>query len=208
MTVLLQPALLTNSHSSQTEASMELTILLTAFMGCIGVLRSEATADSIEMLCPRILQPHRSKIRAGLGEQLVIECKADPGLPDDFTLVYWLVNRIFPEVAYTDGRVSETEESASEDGRVIQRSLVFKNVTAEDFRSTFTCVIRSLAGLDQRTVTLMPNHKASFPSLPQVLSPRPSLTPNSKHLGKPRKELKKKHRKKDQRKKRNHACKK
>lgn len=44
------------------------------------------------------------------GKWLVIDCKADPGLPDDFTLVYWLVNGTFPEVAYTDGRVSETEE--------------------------------------------------------------------------------------------------
>lgn len=104
---------------------------------------------------------------------MVIDCKADPGLPDDFTLVYWLVNGTFPEVAYTDGRVSETEESVSEDGRVIQRSLVFKSVTAEDFRSTFTCVINSPAGLDQRTVTLMANHKAIFPPL----SPTPNTKP-------------------------------
>ncbi|CAB1352629.1 unnamed protein product [Coregonus sp. 'balchen'] len=106
------------------------------------------------------------------GQRLVIECKADPGLPDDFALVYWLVNSTFPEVAYTDGRVSETEESVSEDGRVIQRSLVFKSVTAEDFSSTFTCVISSPAGLDQRTVTLMHNHTARFPT--------PSPTPNTK----------------------------
>lgn len=205
---MLQLALLTNSHSSRTEASMQLTILLTAFAGFFGVLRSEAAADSTEVPSPRILQPHRSKIRAVKGEQLIIECKADPGLPDDFTHVYWLVNSTFPEVAFTDGRVSETEVSASEDGRVIQRSLVLKNVTAEDFKSTFTCVISSIAGLDRRTVTLMPNHKASFPSLPHVLSLRPSLTPNSKHQGKPRKEFKKKPSKKDQGKKKNHASKK
>ncbi|KAM9498549.1 uncharacterized protein ACWYII_001922 isoform 1-T1 [Salvelinus alpinus] len=163
----------------------------TAFMCFFGVLRSEATADSTEVPSPRILQPHRSKIRAVPGEKLIIECKADPGLPDDFTHVYWLVNSTFPEVAFTDGRVSETEESASEDGRVIQRSLVLKNVTAEDFKSTFTCVISSLAGLDRRTVTLMPT-RLVFPHY---------LTPNSKHQGKPRKEFKKKPRKKDQGKK-------
>lgn len=44
------------------------------------------------------------------GKRLVIECKADPGLPDEFALVYWLVNGTFPDVASTDGRVSETEE--------------------------------------------------------------------------------------------------
>ncbi|XP_055798521.1 uncharacterized protein LOC129868502 isoform X3 [Salvelinus fontinalis] len=142
-----------------------------------GVLRSEATADSTEVPSPRILQPHRSKIRAVPGKQLIIECKADPGLPDDFTHVYWLVNSTFPEVAFTDGRVSETEESASEDGRVIQRSLVLKNVTAEDFKSTFTCVISSLAGLDRRTVTLMPT-RLVFPhyltSSPFVLHSLPT----------------------------------
>lgn len=129
--------------------------------------------DNTEVPSPRIIQPIRSRIGAVLGKRLVIDCKADPGLPDDFTLVYWLVNGTFPEVAYTDGRVSETEESVSEDGRVIQRSLVFKSVTAEDFRSTFTCVINSPAGLDQRTVTLMANHKAIFPPL----SPTPNTKP-------------------------------
>ncbi|XP_023867793.1 interleukin-1 receptor type 2 isoform X1 [Salvelinus sp. IW2-2015] len=149
---------------------MKLTISLTAFMGFFWVLPSEVSTDNTEVPSPRIIQPIRSKIVAVLGKRLVIECKADPGLPDDFALVYWLVNGTFPEVA--DGRVSETEESVSEDGRVLQRSLVFKSVTAEDFRSTFTCVINSPAGLDQRTVTLMTNHKAIFPP--------PSPTPNTK----------------------------
>nr|URX65611.1 IL-18BP [Oncorhynchus mykiss] len=141
---------------------MKLTISLTAFMGFFWVLPSEVSTDNTQVPSPRIIQPIRSRIGAVLGKRLVIECKADPGLPDEFALVYWLVNGTFPDVASTDGRVSETEESVSEDGRVIQRSLVSKNVTAEDFRSTFTCVINSPAGLDQRTFTLA-NHKALFP---------------------------------------------
>ncbi|KAL0994313.1 hypothetical protein UPYG_G00120540 [Umbra pygmaea] len=157
---------------------MQLTIL-TAFIGLFEVLHSQTIADLTEMLPPRILRPHRSRIRAVPGEQLVIECKGDQGVPDEFSFVYWLINSTFPGVACTDGRVSETKESTSEHGRVIHRSLLFKTVTVEDFRSTFTCVISSPAGLDRKTVQLRPNHKARISSIPHVLCPHSPLIINS-----------------------------
>ncbi|KAJ7996011.1 hypothetical protein DPEC_G00232650 [Dallia pectoralis] len=132
----------------------------TVFMGVIGALYPEAIADSTEIMSPRILLPRKCVIRVVPGEQFVMTCKADPGLPDDFTCVYWLVNNTFPDAAYTDGRVSETEEFTSQDGRMIQKSLVFQKVTAEDLRSNFTCVINSPAGIDRKTVKLTPIHKA------------------------------------------------
>ncbi|KAG7484411.1 hypothetical protein MATL_G00049040 [Megalops atlanticus] len=106
---------------------------------------------------PRIVQPQSSKIRASTGKPLVIPCKADPGFPDDFTLIYWLVNRTFIETAYPDGRIQQSEEkNFIKDGSVlIQRDLIFKEVTQKDFSVSYTCVVTSATGIDKKKVLFL-----------------------------------------------------
>ena len=44
--------------------------------------------------------------------------------------------------------------SVSEGGKIIQRSLVLKNVTSEDFTSTFMCVVINPVGFAEKYITL------------------------------------------------------
>ncbi|XP_029925222.1 interleukin-1 receptor accessory protein-like isoform X2 [Myripristis murdjan] len=105
---------------------------------------------------PEIIGPHRIQMRACPGKRLVLNCKAYANCEEDLTLIYWLVNGSFPETAYTNGRVAETEESTLDGGAILQRSLVLKNVTPEDLKSTFTCVVTNPAGTAHKYVTLKP----------------------------------------------------
>lgn len=41
-----------------------------------------------------------------------------------------------------------------EDGAILQRSLLLKNITSEDLKSTFTCVVTNAAGTTQKYTTL------------------------------------------------------
>lgn len=44
--------------------------------------------------------------------------------------------------------------STLEEGAIIQRSLLLKNVTSEDFKSTFTCLVTSAVGMAQKNIKL------------------------------------------------------
>ncbi|KAM7374186.1 hypothetical protein PAMP_006860 [Pampus punctatissimus] len=86
------------------------------------------------------------------GEMLILHCEALNS--EDMTLIYWLVNGLFPEEIQSDGRIEESEESTLKDGTILQRSLVLKNVTSEDLKSTFTCVVTSASGMAKKCITL------------------------------------------------------
>lgn len=47
--------------------------------------------------------------------------------------------------------------STLEDGAILHRSLVLKNVTAEDLASTFRCVVTNAVGMAQKLITLATN---------------------------------------------------
>lgn len=101
---------------------------------------------------PEIIGPDHIQLKAHLGTQFVLHCKANPNCDNDLTLIYWLVNGSFPE-ALTTSRISEMEESMSSDGTV-QRNLMLRNVTTEDLRSTFVCVVMNPEGVARKHVTL------------------------------------------------------
>ncbi|KAG7471245.1 hypothetical protein MATL_G00122420 [Megalops atlanticus] len=121
-------------------------ILAVALVCTFCLLQAEANP---EVKSPKILMPKSNKIKASLGKQLVIPCKADPGFPDDFTLIYWLVNNSFIEKAYPNGRVRESEEGVytKVNKTFIWKDLVFEMVTSEDFEATYTCVVNNPAGV-------------------------------------------------------------
>ncbi|KAJ8275529.1 hypothetical protein COCON_G00072810, partial [Conger conger] len=123
-----------------------LAVVLVGFFCCL-LTEAYPVAES-----PRIVR--HSVTRSG--DRMVISCKADPGHPDDFTLIYWLVNRTFIELVYPDGRIHEGEERAvEENGRaLVQRDLIFDMVRKEDYRANFTCVVNSPAGIDKITLRL------------------------------------------------------
>ncbi|XP_071772732.1 interleukin-1 receptor type 2-like [Centroberyx gerrardi] len=131
---------------------MKLTRVFTA-LGSFCFLLSPASTGSQEE-SPEIIGPDRIQMKARPGKRLVLHCKAYPKCEDDQTLIYWLVNGSFPEDAFTNGRVAETKESTSEGGTILQRSLVLKNVTSEDLRSTFICVVTNPIGIAQKHITL------------------------------------------------------
>lgn len=43
------------------------------------------------------------------GKQLLLHCDACAD-SEDITLIYWLVNGLFPEDTHSDGRITELEE--------------------------------------------------------------------------------------------------
>ncbi|CAK6953672.1 interleukin-18 receptor 1-like isoform X2 [Scomber scombrus] len=102
---------------------------------------------------PQIIGPHNTHVKAKPGEVLLLHCDACTD-SEDITLIYWLVNGLFPEEANSDGRITELEESTLEDGKILQRSLLLKNVTSGDLRSNFTCVVTNSIGMGQKTITL------------------------------------------------------
>ncbi|XP_041808576.1 interleukin-1 receptor accessory protein-like isoform X2 [Chelmon rostratus] len=103
---------------------------------------------------PEIIGPHHVRIKAHSGQQLILHCETITHCEADLTLIYWLVNGSFPEDMPSSGRIVESEESTLEEGAILQRSLLLKTVTSEDFKSTFTCVVTNPAGTVQKVMTL------------------------------------------------------
>ncbi|XP_069366277.1 uncharacterized protein [Paralichthys olivaceus] len=58
-----------------------------------------------------------------------------------------------PERSSSD-RIVELEQSTLEDGTILQRRLLLKNVTPEDLKFTFTCVVMSAGGMAQKQIKL------------------------------------------------------
>lgn len=50
-------------------------------------------------------------------------------------------------------RTDVCSRSTLEDGSVLHKSLLLKNVTLQDFKSTFTCVVTNAAGMDLKHIT-------------------------------------------------------
>ncbi|TNN88693.1 Interleukin-1 receptor accessory protein [Liparis tanakae] len=107
---------------------------------------------------PKIFGPRYVRIKAHPGEQLFLHCEAFAN-PKDVTLIYWLVNGSFPEDLLCSDRIVESEESTLDNGAVLQRSLMLKNVTSEDFKSNFTCVVTNAAGMTQKNILLVARGK-------------------------------------------------
>ncbi|KAJ4929812.1 hypothetical protein JOQ06_018833 [Pogonophryne albipinna] len=102
---------------------------------------------------PKIIGPHHVKIKAHPGEKLFLHCEALANCTD-VTLIYWLVNGSFPEDLLSSGRIVESEESSLDDGTILQRSLLLRNVTSEDLKSTFTCVVTNDTGTTRKRIVL------------------------------------------------------
>ncbi|XP_073336030.1 interleukin-1 receptor accessory protein-like [Pagrus major] len=103
---------------------------------------------------PKIIGPHHVTIRAQPGQLLILHCEAFANFEADQTVIYWLVNGSFPEDTPSSGRIVESEESTLEEGAILQRSLLLKNVTSEDLKSTFTCVVTNAYGTAQKFTRL------------------------------------------------------
>ncbi|XP_035521868.1 interleukin-1 receptor type 2-like isoform X1 [Morone saxatilis] len=108
---------------------------------------------------PEIIGPHRVQIKAHPGEHLFLHCEAFANCEADMTIIYWLVNGSFPEETPSSGRIVESEETAIDEGTILQKSLLLKNVTKEDLKSTFTCVVTNAAGTDQKHTTLVTSRR-------------------------------------------------
>lgn len=103
---------------------------------------------------PQIIGPNHVQIRAHPGQHLFLHCEAFANCDADMTIIYWLVNGSFPEDVPSSGRIVESKESTLEEGAILQRSLLLKNVTSEDLKSTFTCVVTNAAGTAHKCTTL------------------------------------------------------
>ncbi|XP_070699325.1 interleukin-1 receptor accessory protein-like isoform X2 [Pempheris klunzingeri] len=133
-------------------ANMKLSSVVKA-LGSMCLLLADGFPVS-EDEAPEIIGPNHVKIRAHPGEELFLHCEATTHCDDDLTVIYWLVNGSFPEDMPSSGRIVESEELTLEEGAVIQRSLLLKKVTPEDFKSSFTCVVTNAAGTAQKHTTL------------------------------------------------------
>ncbi|XP_025766841.1 interleukin-1 receptor accessory protein [Oreochromis niloticus] len=104
---------------------------------------------------PEIIGPGFVQIKTHPGAPLVLHCDAFANCEDDVTLIYWLVNDTFPEDAPSSDRITESNESTLEEGAILQRSLLLKNITSEDLKSTFTCVVTNAVGMAQKHIKLI-----------------------------------------------------
>ncbi|XP_041088672.1 interleukin-1 receptor type 2-like isoform X2 [Polyodon spathula] len=116
---------------------------------------------------PRIINRVK-QVQGKLGQSLVIPCQAVPGFPDDFTIIYWLVNSTFIKTTYPSKRIQENQEKIYTVGgkTVLQRDLKFNWTKKKDFNSNFTCVVMNPSGMDKMQVTIVPpqslrRHKSS-----------------------------------------------
>ncbi|XP_040036328.1 uncharacterized protein LOC120821618 isoform X2 [Gasterosteus aculeatus] len=108
---------------------------------------------------PKIIGPHCVKIKAHPGEWLFLNCEAFANSRDT-TLIYWLVNGAFPEDLLSSERIVESKESTLDNGAILQRSLMLKNVTREDLQSSFTCVVTNSAGMTTKKIKLAARGKS------------------------------------------------
>uniref|UniRef100_A0A1A7YC98 Ig-like domain-containing protein n=2 Tax=Iconisemion striatum TaxID=60296 RepID=A0A1A7YC98_9TELE len=131
---------------------MKWTSVLKVF-GCLCLLFANGFPVS-EVDSPKIIGPPRCRIRARPAEQLVLHCDALAHTDADETLIYWLVDGSFPEEKSSHDRIVESNESNLLEGSILHKSLVFKNVTREDFKSTFSCVVTNAAGKAQKHIKL------------------------------------------------------
>ncbi|XP_054586566.2 uncharacterized protein [Nothobranchius furzeri] len=132
---------------------MKRTSVLKAF-GFLCLLLAEGFPVS-EVDSPKIIGLPHSRIRAHPAAQLVLHCDALTYADDDETLIYWLVDGSFPEDKSSHDRIVESNESHLLEGSILHKSLVFKNVTREDFKSTFSCVVTNAVGNAQRHFKLV-----------------------------------------------------
>nr|XP_023683536.1 interleukin-1 receptor type 2-like [Paramormyrops kingsleyae] len=99
------------------------------------------------------------------GKPLNMSCEADPGYPDGFTIVYWLVNDTFVELLHPAGRITESEESEMtvKNLVVVRKDLMLTVVKPDDFGASYTCVVMSPMGRDSKTVSLKPRKRKKSP---------------------------------------------
>ncbi|XP_029956998.1 interleukin-1 receptor accessory protein-like isoform X2 [Salarias fasciatus] len=130
-------------------------------------MRLQAVVNALGSLCllladgfpveedfPEIIGSKRVQIKVRPGEELMLHCDAFTNCAEDEAVIYWLVNDSFPEDAPSADRIIESKERTFEDGAIVQRSLLLKNVTAEDLKSTFKCVVTNAVGTAQKKITL------------------------------------------------------
>ncbi|XP_057677561.1 interleukin-18 receptor 1-like isoform X2 [Corythoichthys intestinalis] len=106
---------------------------------------------------PVIVGPDHVQIKAQIGQSMVLNCSALTNCGNDVALLYWLINGSFPEDIHSNDRVTELETSTLEDDTIQCGGLLLKNVTLEDFNTTFTCVVSTSMGLAKKIVTLTAN---------------------------------------------------
>nr|XP_019941199.1 PREDICTED: interleukin-1 receptor accessory protein-like [Paralichthys olivaceus] len=124
-----------------------------AALGSLCVLLADGFQVS-EDGSPHIIGAERVQIKANPGEPLILHCDAFTNNKDGVTLIYWLINGSFPEERSSSDRIVELEQSTLEDGTILQRRLLLKNVTPEDLKFTFTCVVMSAGGMAQKQIKL------------------------------------------------------
>lgn len=122
-------------------------------LGCLCLLFVDGFPVS-EYESPKIIGPLHDQIKADPGEQLLLHCDALPNCEVDEALIYWLVDGSFPEDSPSHDRIIETNESSFLEGSILQKNLLLKKVTAEDFNSTFSCVVTNAVGMTQKFIKL------------------------------------------------------
>ncbi|KAF6728777.1 Interleukin-1 receptor accessory protein [Oryzias melastigma] len=140
--------------SSACGIRMKLPFTTKATLGCLCLLLVangfQVSGDGSLM----IIGPEHTQIEADPGEPLVLHCDVFTKSDMDETLIYWLVNDSFPEDTSSHDRIIESKESSLEKGSILHKSLLLKNITAEDFNSTFCCVVTTAEEVVQKSITL------------------------------------------------------
>ncbi|XP_078787367.1 interleukin-1 receptor accessory protein-like [Oryzias latipes] len=138
---------------------MKLSFTTKAAAGCLCLLLANGfLVSEDESLI--IIGPEHGQIEAYPDEPLVLHCDVFTKTNMDETLIYWLVNGSFPEDTLSHDRIVESNESSSENGFILHKSLLLKNVTPEDLKSTFSCVVTSAEEMVQKSMTIK-SHRCS-----------------------------------------------
>ncbi|RVE63677.1 hypothetical protein OJAV_G00138860 [Oryzias javanicus] len=132
---------------------MKLSFTTKATLGCLCLILANGFQVS-EDESLMIIGPEYSQIEADPGEPLVLHCDVFTKSDTDETLIYWLVNGSFPEDTLSHDRIIESNESSLEKGSILHKSLLLKNITAEDLNSTFCCVVTSVQEVVQKSITI------------------------------------------------------